>query len=113
MCLTTKYTLSESTRHSKSKQFSKGLHIFMPGAPVVSAKLYPMALLGGKSSNRLKNLKPFIMMKVLCQNSQLVAVKCKNLRQQELMVKELEQGDEEKNFFFADPRPPRNYYMKD
>ena len=60
MCLTTKYTLSESTRHSKSKQFTKGLHIFMPGAPVVSAKLYPMALLGGKSSNRLKNLKPFI-----------------------------------------------------
>ena len=60
MCLTTKYTLSESTRHSKSKQFAKGLHIFMPGAPVVSAKLYPMALLGGKSSNRLKNLKPFI-----------------------------------------------------
>ena len=53
------------------------------------------------------------MMKVLCQNSQLVAVKCKNLRQQELMVKELGQGDEEKNFFFADPGSPRNYYMKD
>ena len=53
------------------------------------------------------------MMKVICQNSQLVAVKCKNLRQQELMVKDLEKGDEEKNFFFADPGSPRNYYMKD
>ena len=53
------------------------------------------------------------MMKILCQNSQLVAVKCKNLRQQELMVKELEQGDEEKKFFCADPGSPRNYYMKD
>ena len=53
------------------------------------------------------------MMKILCQNSQLVAVKCKNLRQQELMVKELGQGDEEKNFFFVDPGTPRDYYMKD
>ena len=60
MCLTTKYTLTESTHHSNFKQFTKGLHIFTPGAPVVSAKLYPMALLGGKSNNRLKNLKPFI-----------------------------------------------------
>ena len=53
------------------------------------------------------------MIEFLYQNSQLVAVKCKNLRQQKLMVKELEKGDEEKNFFFADPGSPRNYYMKD
>ena len=29
------------------------------------------------------------------------------------MVKELEQGDDEKYFFFADPGSPRNYYKKE
>ena len=75
-----------------------------------------MAVLGGKSKPKLKNLKSFIKvelsfnilllhqrMNIFFQDSHLVQVVCKDLIQQESMVKDLEDKTKNKHFFLADP----------
>ena len=78
---------------------------------------YPMAVLGGKSRPKLKNLKPFIKVIVfhiplhcfLLQDSQIVQLVCKDSNQQESMVKELEHENGDTNFFLADPGNPISF----
>merc|ERR1712130_682669 len=67
------------------------------GSAAVGAIKYPMALLGSKSSPQLKHLKPFI------KDSHIVQIVCKDLKQHEMMVNELQDVEGEKNFFLADP----------
>ena len=73
-----------------------------------------MAVLGGKSRPKLKNLKPFIKVilshitteakqkNIFVQDSQIVQLVCKDSDQHESMVNELEDQSGEKNFFLAD-----------
>ena len=91
---------------------------------------YPMAVLGGKSRPKLKNLKPFIKVIVIhifsfcqrkegrcteilaffiLQDSQIVQLVCKDSNQQESMVKELEHENGDTNFFLADPGNPISF----
>merc|ERR1712130_794383 len=67
------------------------------GSAAVGAIKYPMVFLGSKSKPQLKHLKPFI------KDSHIVQIVCKDLKQHELMVNELENANGEKNFFFAYP----------
>ena len=96
---------------------------FIPGNPSIKFIKYPKTVLGSKSNPKLKNLKPFI--KVSCtinterlidykeliarsvnmflQDSQIVQLECKNLKDQEEMLEELEDKNGSTQFFLADP----------